>query len=291
MAGGILPENILVAARLLAFVLLMLAAGVPIYRLTQGRQIAGPGERKVLALLALGAGAVSGLWALTSVAVMAAVPVTALDIATVQAVLAATPLGAVLLMRSGALAAMFLAALAFPRNAALAALGALALASSAWTGHASSGEGTTGAAHQLADAIHLVAAATWLGALACFVEQSFGHSNEVDQVRALSRFARAGTVIVVLLAVTGAANAWFITAASGWSPRSGWSLLIAAKVALFFAMLALAANNRWRLVPALAAARPGARPRLAHSLRLETGCALGIVALVAFAGVLDPSGA
>lgn len=286
-----MADGILVAARLLAFVLMMLVAGVPIYRLTEGRQIAGQMERKALALLAVGAVALSGLWALASVAAMAASSITALDRATVQAVLAATPLGAVLLIRAGALAAMLLTALAFPRNTALAALGTVALATSAWTGHAGSGEGTAGAAHQLADVIHLVAAATWLGALACFLEQSFRRGNDLDRVRALSRFARTGTAIVALLAVTGVANAWFVTAASGWSPRSGWSLLIAVKVALFFAMLGLAASNRWCLVPALEAAQPGARQRLARSLLLETGCALGIVALVAFAGVLDPSGA
>lgn len=286
-----MADGVLIATRLLAYVLLLLAAGLPIYRLTDGRMRAGTGERAALAVLALAAIAVSCLWAVASVAVMAASPIAALDAPTVQAVLGATPLGTVLLVRSIALVVLLLAALLFPRNALFALAGTVALASCAWTGHAGAGEGLPGSLHRFSDVVHLLAAATWLGALACFVQTCCARGNDRDRVRALVRFAGTGTVIVILLTVTGIANGFFVTAASGWSPRSDWSLLIGAKIALFLVMLALAAGNRWRLVPALEAARPGARGRLMRSLTLETLCAVAIVGLVAFAGVLDPSGA
>lgn len=286
-----MADGTLIAARLLAYLPLLLAAGLPLYRLTEGRASAGAGERVTLALLGLAAIAASCLWAVASVAAMAASPIAALDVPTIQAVLGATPLGTVLLMRSAALGVLLLAALAFPRNAMLALAGGVALAASAWTGHAGAGEGLPGSLHRLSDVIHLLAAATWLGALACFVSACLGRGSDRDRVRALARFAATGTVIVVLLTVTGLANGFFIAAPSGWSPRSGWSLLIGAKVALFLVMLGLAAYHRWRLVPALEAGLPGARGRLLRSLVLETSCAVAIVGLVAFAGMLDPSGA
>jgi len=282
-------DGILIASRLAAFVLLLLAAGLPIYQLTDGRRIASKQQRWLMAMLALGAFAASCLWALASVAVMAATSLTDLDAATVTAVLGATPLGDVMIIRSAALAALVLLALAVPRHAVLAPLGALALATCAWTGHAGAGEGTLGALHQVSDVIHLLAAATWVGALACFVRDGASRGNDAEWVTVLSRFARTGTLIVVLLAVTGIANGYLITGPSGLVPASTWSLLIAAKVLLFIAMLGLAAHNRWHLVPALDTGQPGARTRLSRSLVVETACALGIVALVAIAGMLNPS--
>ncbi|AIT82313.1 copper homeostasis membrane protein CopD [Novosphingobium pentaromativorans] len=285
-----MADGILIASRLAAFILLLLAAGLPIYRLTDGQRTAGKGQRWLMAMLTIAASAVSCLWALASIAVMAASSLTDLDAETVSAVLGATPLGDVLIVRTAALAALLLMALIFPRQAVLAPFGALALATCAWTGHAGAGEGISGQLHQVSDVIHLIAAATWLGALCCFVRDGLDRANDADKLTALSRFARTGTLIVVLLAVTGIANGYLITAPSGLVPGSTWSLLIAAKVLLFIVMLALAADNRWRLVPALATGLPGARQRLTGSLIAETGCAIAIVALVAFAGMLDPSG-
>ena len=280
----------LIAARLMAYLLLLLAAGLPIYRLTEGRRQADIGERTALALLAPAALAASCLWALASVAAMAASSVTALDASTIKAVLDATPLGSVLLVRFVALAALLLTALMFPRSAVLAVAGGVALASCAWTGHAAGGEGLPGSLQRLSDIIHLLAAATWLGALACFLRACLARGRDSERIRALVRFAGTGTVITLLLAASGVANGYFITSLSGWSPRSDWSLLIGTKVALFLVMLALAASNRWRLVPAMEAGISGARGRLVRSLILETSCAAAIVALVAFAGMLDPSG-
>jgi putative copper resistance protein D len=247
-------------------------------------------QRTVQAVLALAAIAASLLWAAASVAAMTASPIASLDMATVNAVLAATPLGGALLVRVAALGIMLAAAAFLPRNAVMALAGGAALGSLTWTGHAGAGEGLVGSLHQASDAVHLLAAATWTGALACFIRDGIVPGRNADRISALSRFTGTGTGIVALLVVTGVANGVFIAGLAGSSPFSAWSLLIGAKVSLFLAMLALAANNRWRLVPALASGRPGARGRLTRSLLLEMACALGIIALVAFAGVLDPSG-
>ena len=53
-------------------------------------------------------------------------------------------------------------------------------------------------------------------------------------------------------------------------------------------MLALAAGNRWRLVPALTDGRPGSLSALRISLFIETVAACLIVALVSVLGTLAP---
>ena len=54
-------------------------------------------------------------------------------------------------------------------------------------------------------------------------------------------------------------------------------------------MLALAAGNRWRIVPALERGEAGADARLRRSLLLEMAVGLGVVLVVAMLGVLDPA--
>ena len=76
-------------------------------------------------------------------------------------------------------------------------------------------------------------------------------------------------------------------------PQTTYGRLLLAKLALFGAMLGLAAINRWRLTPALAAAGSdaGAWPaerRIRLSIMLETTAAILILVLVAWLGTLDP---
>ncbi|GGZ07787.1 copper homeostasis membrane protein CopD [Novosphingobium colocasiae] len=283
-----MAESSLAAARALLYLLLMTAAGLPLYRLCDGGRSFSGRARGGLVALAVLALLTSLWWTLAAIASMAALPIGALDGATVQAVLDATPLGLLLWVRLGALAAFALAALVLPRPAVLALAGVIALASIAWSGHAGAAEGISGTLHRMADVSHLLAAALWLGALFAFL--AAGLRGRFD-IGSLGRFARTGTVVVAVLVVTGTANALFITGVSGWSARGPWTLLIAAKIGLFCAMLGFAAHNRWRLVPAAEIAPVQTRPRLMRSLMLETACALLILVLIAFAGTLDPSGA
>jgi copper resistance protein D len=67
--------------------------------------------------------------------------------------------------------------------------------------------------------------------------------------------------------------------------RYGW--LLGAKLVLFCGMLALAGINRWRLTPALERGEH-AIAALRLSLCVETSAAIGILALVAWLGTLDP---
>src|SRR5262245_64425799 len=94
-------------------------------------------------------------------------PASALNLATVGTVLSETLFGRVWVLRFVIAAA--LAATLLSRRRALDSVGALLagalLASLAWAGHAAGERGTDRLVHLSADAVHLLAAGAWLGAL------------------------------------------------------------------------------------------------------------------------------
>lgn len=272
----------LVAARLAAYAALLLAAGVPL-ALTFARERGG---WRFAGAAALAGMAASVWWVLEAVASMAALPLGQLDAELVRVVLDATPLGAVMAVRIAALLAALVAL--WWRRMALAALAAsLALATIAWTGHAGATESGLGTLHRVGDVLHLLAAAAWLGALVLFLAAAIQGDGSKRLALRLSKFAGLGSLIVLVLLVTGIANTLII---AGWPPdwRSDWFVLLAVKLALFLMMLALAASNRWRLVPTLQRDPSGSLRALKRSLFAETGAALAIVAIVGWLGTLTP---
>ena len=287
-APSVVETASLIAARFVAYTALLLTAGVPLYAVTAGPFVPMTRPRRIaLALLALLAAAASIWWALETVAAMAGLTLATLDRETFTVVLAATPLGTVMEWRLTALAAVFLAMivpLRALRSAVAGIAGVIALATMAWTGHAGASESDAG---RLADVIHLVAAATWLGALAWFTAACFG-DNEQARTQSLAAFARTGSVIVALLLLTGLINTIMI---AGWplAVGSAWFWWLVLKIALFAAMLGLAAINRWKITPALGRGEPSAPVHLKRSLVLELALGLGVVAIVAMLGVLDPA--
>lgn len=282
-------DGSLVAARLGSYLLLLVAAGLPLHALLDGRKRFGGRERAVLACIAAAALAASLWWALANVAAMAGLSPGELDRETFGAVLAATPLGSLLAARVLALLAFVVLLAVRPAPLLLAPLALAALATAAWAGHSGAGEGSAGLLLKASDVLHLAAAGLWIGALLAFLAVLALERQTALVVGSLANFARTGTGVVVVLFVTGIANGWLISA--GQFPGGTWPALIALKAGLFLAMLGLAARNRWQLVPELAEGKPGSARRLYRSLLLETGCAIAIVAVVAVAGQLDPHGA
>lgn len=287
-SGDPLTEPSLLAARALSYAALLLAAGVPLYMLLAGRAlVSGRRSLPAIAVVAVLALAASAWGMLESVASMLGVPVGDVDRATLQSILAATPLGMVFAIRG---AALLLAALAAARRkCGLAASAAsIALATNAWTGHAGATEGGLGTLHRLADIVHLLAAAMWLGALVVFLGALLGRGDRDALLRSLAGFARAGTVLILLLLASGIVN---MIAIAGWPPAltSDWALVLIAKLGLFAAMLGFAALNRWRLAPALAANLPEAERALRRSLGAETAAGFAVLLLVTLLGTLSPS--
>ncbi len=170
------------------------------------------------------------------------------------------------------------------------------LASIALTGHAGSDESPARLRYLIADAFHLVAAGVWIGALIVFarlVTISLDGLRD-DDLRilhhALARFSGVGTVVVAVLVLTGLMNPGFFSA----SLKTTYTQILLVKLAMFVAMLLLAAANRFRLTPKLAAALNStselraAVGALRTSLLAETALAILVLAAVAWLGTLSP---
>lgn len=180
----------------------------------------------------------------------------------------------------------------------LALAAALALCTLAWAGHGAMDDGVRQATHLLVDIAHLLAAGAWVGALAAFVLLGNAARRDTAQLRLLARtaerFAAPGSMIVATLVVTGAANYGFIAGMPSMSAAgTPYGALLLVKLALFALMLGMAATNRYRLTPRLAAAvqsgnTQGASRILRRSLQWEMATATAILATVAALGVMSP---
>lgn len=186
---------------------------------------------------------------------------------------------------------------------AIALAGGIALATLAWGGHGAIGDGSFGWLQLGGDIAHLLAAGVWVGALGAMLLLVLRPSGAVDREhlllthRVLAGFSTTGTIVVGVLIATGLLNLAGIVGRAGIAalPASVYGKLVAAKLILFIMMLGLAGANRFRLVPRFAAAmaagdHAGALSALRVSLAVEAGCAIAILALVAWLGTLDPSG-
>ena len=241
----------------------------------------------------------SGLaWLLVQAAVMSGAPL--FEEGTLVAALGGTLFGHVAIARLG-LAAALGAALVLLRRAparseavliaACWALSAGLLATLAATGHGAAEQGADRAVHMAADAVHLLAAGTWLGALpalAFVLRQGAGIWFEAQVTR---RFSALGIASVAALLATGAVNAWYTVGDLPALFGTDYGALLCAKLALFAAMLALALANRLHWTPRLALAGESvlALSRLRRNALAEIALGLGVLGLVAALGVTVPA--
>lgn len=288
---------LVVIARLAGFTGGALVLGAPLVYL---RAPSDPPHARTLTLagvLLLVAAAVAALVGQT--AVMAGDPAAGSDPEMLRTVLTDTGFGRALAARV-ALALLALAALwTRPRAlrwTLLVLLGAGALGSFAWTGHGAADEGARGLFHLAADLAHLAAAGVWLGALGALLAMALQARRPIDQARlakALEDFSGVGAAVVATLLASGLVNGWFLVGPDhlGALPTSLYGQLLLAKLVLFAAMLGLAALNRFRLTPALAAAAGApdtALAALVRSLGLETLLGALVLVLVAALGAMAP---
>lgn len=301
----------LIAVRFALYADLGLVFGLPLFGLhaLRGGEQRGLGLLRfawLVPLLAIGGLALSALGFALMASSMAGTGIGELDPALVSMLAFETAPGWAFLARMAALAVAVLGAILFvARPTAMLALssaaGAVALASLAWTGHAAAGEGAIGWIHLASDFLHLWAAGLWLGALGALTLMLFSATAEQTGLatlyRALEGFSITGTIAVGALVLSGVINALVLIGPANilLLPADLYGQLLIAKLALFLAMLALAATNRYRLAPALAVAIASAEPReavaaLRRSLAVETIAALAILALVGWLGTLSPTG-
>jgi len=169
----------------------------------------------------------------------------------------------------------------------LAAAAAL-IAPLALTGHAGATPGAAGQLHLASDMVHLIAAGAWLGGLpALALLLSSARQPKGLAARAAARFSALGIAGVAALLVSGLVNSWMLLSAPRDLIATDYGRLLALKIGLFAAMLAIAAVNRFHLTPRLAARH--ARRALMRNSIAETALGAGVLLLVGALGTMEPA--
>ena len=151
--------------------------------------------------------------------------------------------------------------------------------------------GAVGALHRANDALHLLAAAAWLGGLPMFALCLKAYRDprlSAGAVTAMRRFSFWGHFDVALVVLTGIVNVALTSGLGGLAPTTPYRKLLAAKLVLVATMVALALFNRYVLAPRLTADGPAQRA-LMRSCVAEVVLGAAVVALVSLFGLLDPN--
>jgi len=222
----------------------------------------------------------------------------------VRDVLNLTQFGLVSEIRAGlaiVLAACLVAQGRFPLAERIALATALGLAAAiAWTGHAASTPGVEGNLHLAADALHVLAAAAWIGGLVSLVlllaviskippMPGAALAQDVAQ-----RFSTLGMLSVAILVLSGTVNSWILVGSFDGLFADEYGRLLILKLIIFAFMLAFAAVNRFWLTPRLAvsSANTGqseALRQLTRNSTIEIALGLAIFAVVGLLGTLHPA--
>lgn len=304
----------LIVARAIHFAATAITAGSLVFGAVVARPALGSGEAEarllrrqtlVVAWIGLAIAAASGvIWFLLQAAAMSGLLLgEVMESGVLTTVLNQTQFGQVSEIRI-ALALTLAACLACDRFAlanwlALAAVLGLT-AAIAWTGHAGSTLGETGNLHLVADGLHLLAAAAWIGGLVSLVlllvtaqrNKAVAWASLVQA--AARRFSTLGIISVATLLVTGMVNAWILVGSFHALAVTEYGRLLMLKVVAFAAMLTFAAVNRLWLTPRLTSsgtepARLDALRQLTGNSTIEIALGLTIFAIVGMLGTLHPA--
>jgi copper resistance protein D len=165
------------------------------------------------------------------------------------------------------------------------------------TGHAAATLGAPGTLHLTADALHVLASAVWIGgllSLAMLLTTARHHDDArwaiIARVATL-RFSNLGIVSVGALLATGIVNGWILVGSLAALVGTDYGRLLILKLALFAAMLSVAAVNRLRLTPQLLRTPSPNQTlrRLSLNCIIEIVIGLAIFAVVAALGTLHPA--
>jgi putative copper resistance protein D len=250
-----------------------------------------------VAWFGLAVAVISGaVWLLLQAASMSGMPLNeALTAGALSTVISDTEFGEVTIVRAG-LAICLAACLACDRVTVARWCGlaaSLAFAASiAWTGHAAATFGAVGYLHLAADALHVVAAAAWVGGLASLVLLlAAAHSSKAPSVArdAVGRFSTLGIVSVATLVLSGLINAAILVGSVRALIVTDYGQLLLLKLALVAVMLIFALTNRLLLTPWLAKSGDVAIRWIARNSAIEFALGLSILAIVGVLGTMHPA--
>jgi len=178
-------------------------------------------------------------------------------------------------------------------QALTAVTGICLMGSLAGSGHAASTPGALGDVHLVADILHLLAAAAWLGGLLP-LSLLFGMAlrrTDPSLASALPgatrRFSTLGLLSVGTLLATGLVNACMLVGSFPALADTDYGGLLLLKIALFAVIVAIANLNRLKLMPELP--RTDAVRGLNRNARIEMALGLAILAIVSVLGTLAPA--
>lgn len=182
------------------------------------------------------------------------------------------------------------------RNAIAVGISALFAATLAWSGHGAATPGAAGYVHILADMVHLIAAAAWLGSLVPLVLLMGWLMHRGESAGALTavlhRYSTLGILAVTALVASGITNVFFTLSDTASLLASNYGRVLLAKLVLFIVMLGFATVNRSRLTPALAASAVDGAAAIAWRIRrnalAEIVLGVAIVMLVGWLGIMAP---
>lgn len=182
----------------------------------------------------------------------------------------------------------------------VASLSLLLVASLAGTGHTALANGMGRTVSVTVQAVHLIAAAVWLGGLLPLGYLLQKARRESDSAwllaaqSALPRYSQAGLVAVTLLVFTGLLISWSLVQGIGALVQTTYGQLLLAKIGLFLFMVGFALVNRLSLMPKVMAGKSQmARHHpplimLGRIVAFEQALGVVILALVSVIGTLPP---
>jgi putative copper resistance protein D len=306
-------EGGIVLSRFLHYAAVLTLFGISLFPLyTYPGRASGPPARvnprlRLAVLSAAFAALLSGFfWFTCVVANMAGTLSGVLDWDTLWSVLSETSFGKVSIAR------FLLATIIFGRAAIrvtlppqypdrlTVAISAALLASLAGVGHTQIHDGSAWIIHLSMDGLHLLAAGAWLGGLMSLfyiVATALRTSSPDDHAEASNaalRFSSMGYVAVATIVGSGLLNAWLLVGSSANLITTPYGQLLIVKVCLFGGMLALAALNRFWLVPSLIRDNKLRRPaaglfKLRGHILGEQALGLLIILIVSAIGTMEPA--
>ncbi len=246
-------------------------------------------------------------WLLIEAALMGGVWSDAFNLDVVATVALQTEFGRLWLVRLALALAALIASCLLQRarhrtNAAaiLALLSTLLVASLAGTGHAVAMNGVSRAVAVAAQAVHLVAASVWIGGLLPLGLVLRRAKRGDDPIwlaaaqRIVPRFSQAALPAVILLGVSGLIASWPLAGGFRGLVMTAYGNVLLAKLALFGAMIGLAAVNRncWsarlKAVGTDASTGQVSLSALMRNVALEQILAIGVLVTVGLLGILPP---
>lgn len=302
----------LVVARLLHYAAATTLAGVslfPLYAYADTEPVALLRWRQGVLLAAAVAALLSGvLWFVFSVANMSGTLADVADREVLRTVLTETTFGSVWTSRLvlsivmvGLLCNRVVSKFGPRRDLIRAVLAAVLLISLAGVGHSQIEEGLVDIIHVTSDAAHLLAAGAWLGGLVplgyiLLLDGRESGSAGVDLYGILRRFSSMGYVAVATLIGSGLLNGWFLIGNVSGLFATPYGKMLIVKLVLFAGMLALAASNRFWIVPSLTEDRQDDRSgstawtgKLRNHVLSEQFLGLMVLLIVSVLGTMRPA--